>query len=177
MCPVSQCGTEVPRNTRDGFQGVRSSNLRVPTINRHRQVAIPVSVPVSVSVPDVFPPPPSLRSGSRPLGPGVVDAGHPLRRTLPFPPASPAVVAGWGRDELRTLFCGVCRHRSPAWRPPRDNGSRARQRVVDGRLLRIRPFPRSLPAPSSGGPEVEHQYPGAWHIYKGPSPTIASPSN
>ena len=77
----------------------------------------------------------------------------------------PFQIAGWGRDELRTLFCGGCRHHSATYRSLRDDGSRTRQRVVDGRLLRIRPFPRSLPAPRSGGPEVEHQYPGAWHLY------------
>ena len=111
-------------------QGVRSSNLRVPTINRHRQVAIPVSVPVSVSVPDRIPPPqPSQGEGLRAPGDAVVNAG--------FPPSAPAARAGragcgggageGGTPDSVRSGVGVIGSVS---KPLPDNASRRNQRVA-----------------------------------------------
>ena len=90
-----------------------------------------LSAPASASASESFPPPPpSLCSGFRPLSSVVVKANIPAAGSSSSSRLKPAAVAGWGRHELRTLFCVGLASSGSVSKPLPDNASRRNQRVA-----------------------------------------------
>ncbi len=96
-------------------------------------------------------------------GPGRGDLQHARSASGQWPsaphPTSPTIAAGRGVriSASRPSSLQTPRKRRFSFEcPGRGALQHARQRVVNGRLLRIRPFPQSLPAAVSESPRPDH---------------------